>query len=79
MPVLPRLVVAVLAAAALSGCSGRPCDDLPALQAEREERRAAYAELVRSGAPPDATAAADEELHAFEGRVYDLEQTCARR
>ena len=74
-----RLAVLVLAAAALSGCSGQPCEDLPALQAEREDRRAAYAELVESGAGPEQTGAADEELHAFEGRVFDLEQSCDRR
>ena len=65
---------------ALTGCSGRSCDGLPALQAEREQRRTAYLELARSGtATPDETAAADDRLHAFERRVFELEQSCARR
>lgn len=73
------LLVVLVATASLSGCAGSPCDDLPALQAEREQRRAAYLELARSGAPVDETTRADEELHAFERRVFDAEQECAGR
>ena len=64
---------------ATTGCSGSDCDELPALQAEREERRAAYLELVRRGADDEETSRADEELHAFERRVYELEQSCEAR
>lgn len=74
------LLVPPLVAGLLAGCSGTPCGALPALQAERQQERAAYAELVRPGtAPADVTERADEELHALERRVYDIEQECASR
>lgn len=70
---------AVLALAALTSCSGVSCDELPGLQAEREQRREAYLKLAATDAPPEETGRADEELHAFERRVYDIEQSCAGR
>ncbi len=76
---LAAVLAALLTVASLTGCAGSSCDDLPALQAEREQRRAAYLELARSGAPVDETTRADEELHAFERRVFDAEQECAGR
>lgn len=72
-------LLSVLAVATASGCSGTSCDQLPALQAEREERRAAYLELARGDAGPEQTGRADEELHAFERQVYEIEQACAAR
>ena len=71
------LLTALLLLPLLTACAGQPCDELAALQAERDERRQQYADLVAPGtAPGDVTAQADEELHAFERRVYDLEQQC---
>ena len=59
---------------------GQPCEDLPALRAERDEARADYLQLVRSATvSPDETEEADGELHALERRVYDLEQGCEGR
>ena len=63
----------------LPGCGGTDCDALPGLQAEREERRAAYLELAGGGASAEQATDADEALHAFERRVHDLEQQCADR
>ena len=71
-----RLLAGALLLALTSGCAGSSCDELPALQAEREAERAAYLELARSGAPGDVTAEADDRLHALERRVHDLEQRC---
>jgi hypothetical protein len=69
-----------LLGALLTGCSGSSCDALGPLQAEREQRRMALQELIRGGsATQDELAAADDELHAFERRVHDLEQGCERR
>jgi hypothetical protein len=73
---LPVLLVAVL----LGGCAGQPCGDLAGLRAERDEARAAYARLVEPGsAASELTAKADEDLHALDRRVFDLEQSCAGR
>jgi hypothetical protein len=63
----------------LAGCSASSCDELPALQAEREQRREAYLKLAESGASPEEIGRADEELHEFERRVYDTERRCAQR
>ena len=71
-------LVAALAGSSIAGCSGTSCDDLDALRAEREQRRAAYLALAASSASPEETGAADAELHAFERRVYDLENSCAQ-
>ena len=70
---------AVVLLLGLPGCGGTDCDALPELQAEREQRREAYLELASSGASPEQTTEADGALHAFERRVYDLEQQCADR
>jgi hypothetical protein len=68
---------AIVGMTVLAGCSGSSCEELPALQAEREQRRAAYLALAeRRGATPEQTGQADEELHAFEQRVYDIERRC---
>ena len=77
---LPRTaLIAAVAAALLSGCSGTACDELPALRAERDAARADYQELTASGsATEEQTTAADEELHALDARVFDLEQSCER-
>ena len=70
----------LLPALLLTGCGGTPCDALPALQAERDAARQAYAELVAPGtASGEVTERADEELHALERRAYDVEQECAGR
>jgi hypothetical protein len=71
--------VGVVTTTVLAGCSASSCDELPALQAEREQRRVAYLELAESGASPEETGRADEELHEFERRVYDIERRCAQR
>ncbi len=60
----------------LAGCAGSSCDDLPALRAERDAARQDYLELSSGGAGDKVTAAADEELHALDARVYDLERSC---
>jgi hypothetical protein len=69
----------VVTTTVLAGCSASSCEELPALQAEREQRRAAYLKLAESGAAAEQTGQADEELHAFESRVYDIERRCAQR
>lgn len=72
-------MIAGLAAALLTGCSGTDCDELPALRAERDAARADYQELTSSGsATEEQTTAADEELHGLDARVFDLEQSCGR-
>ena len=76
LPFLALLLVAPL----LGACSGRPCGDLPALTAERDAARAAYARLVEPGtAPPEVTAEADDDVHVLDRRVYELEQACRDR
>jgi hypothetical protein len=73
------LLALVVAVAALTGCSGRSCDGLAAMQAERDDRREAHQELIRSGtASSTAIGEADDRLHAYERQVYDLEQGCGR-
>ena len=69
------LVGHVAVGAVLAGC-GSSCDELPALTTERDAMRAAYLELVRSGASPEETERADDRLHAVERQVFDLEQGC---
>jgi len=73
-------LAALLVAAFLAGCAGRPCGDLSALRTERDAARAAYTRLVEPGtASPEVTEQADTDLHALERRVYDLEQSCKGR
>jgi hypothetical protein len=73
------LLALLLAGTAVTGCSGRSCDGLAAMQAERDDRRKAHLELTRAATSTDADiAAADERLHAYERQVYDLEQGCGR-
>ncbi len=74
---LQRLLVLGLAVPLVAGCAGRSCGDLPELRAERDAARKAYVELTAGSAAAYVTEQADEELHALEGRVYDLEQSCA--
>ncbi|MCW2681486.1 MAG: hypothetical protein JWM62_2887 [Frankiales bacterium] len=76
---MTRLLTAALTAALVTGCSGQSCDELGALQAEREERRAAHTALIGTSASDGEIGEADDRLHAFERRVYDLEQSCERR
>lgn len=74
-----RALAAVALALWLPACSGVSCDDLPALQAERDVARADYEALVRSGTATDEqTTAIDDAVHDVERRVFDLEQSCAR-
>ena len=74
---LQRLLVLGLAVPLVAGCAGGACGDLPALRAERDAARQAYVELTAGSAAANVTERADEELHALEGRVYDLERSCA--
>lgn len=74
-----RILVVVALVLGLPGCAGTDCAALPGLQAERDQRRQAYLELASSGASPEQTTQADGALHAFERRVFDLEQECADR
>ena len=77
---LRRAVLLALLGSLLTGCGDSACEDLPRMQAEREAARAAYLELARSGsATADETAQADDDLHALERRVYDVEQQCEGR
>jgi hypothetical protein len=63
-----------------TACTGRSCDALPELRAERDTARADYLELVRSGEVTAAdTEQADDALHALEREAYDLEQECEGR
>lgn len=76
---LLRALVAVGLAANLTACTGSSCDDLPALTAERDAARDAYAELIASGAATtQQTEEGDARTHALDRRVYDLEQSCQR-
>lgn len=72
-----RALLAVVAASALPGCSGSTCGALPAL---RYERDAAPSGVRRPAAQrdgrPQGTEQADEDVHALDRQVYDLEQTC---
>ena len=75
-----RMLLPLLVALVLAGCGDSACDDLARMQAERDAARAAYLELARSGGATAAdTERADEELHALERRVYDVEQQCETR
>ena len=77
---LVRVLLPLLLGSLLTGCGDGSCDDLPRMQAEREAARAAYLELARSGTVgPAETAQADDDLHALERRVYDVEQQCRTR
>lgn len=72
------LVLASVAAALLTGCAGRSCDELPGLTADRDAARRDYLALARPGVSPvEVTEPADAELHEMERQVYDLEQRCA--
>lgn len=72
-------MILALATVLLPGCSGTDCDELDGLRAERDAARVAYQELTSSGnATEQQTTEADEELHALDARVYDLEQSCDR-
>ncbi len=75
-----RLVLAGLAVAGLTGCSGSSCGELPGLSQERDGLRTAYADLVESSRTGGATAegvdAAHDRMHALEERVHDLQQSC---
>lgn len=74
-----RTALVVLVATVLVGCSGTDCDELVGLRAERDAARTAYQELTSSGTATEAqTTTADEDLHALDARVYDLEQSCDR-
>lgn len=73
------LLTVVVAAAALTGCAGASCEQLPARQAERAEMRQDYLALLEQGGTPEQTTEADDALHAFEREVLDLEQQCADR
>ena len=74
------LPAALLVLAATAGCGGQDCDGLPALRAERDAARQAYAELVDAGsASADETAVADDRVHDLDARVFDAEQECADR
>ena len=70
-------VVCVLATTALSGCAGSSCDELPELRAERDVARAEHLDLIESGtATPTEIGDGDDELHALERQVFDLEESC---
>lgn len=74
---MPLLITSTL----LTGCSGRSCDELPGLQAEREAARQAQVERTKpgSGVPVEQQGEGDDALHELEGRVFQLEQECSGR
>lgn len=74
-----RLLLAVVVAAALTGCAGSSCEELPTRQAERAQLRQDYLTLLEQGGTPEQTTEADDALHAFEREVLDLEQQCTDR
>ncbi len=65
----------------LAGCGGQSCDELPALQAERDAARQQQIERTAPGSTlsEDEKGEADDALHELEGRVFRLEQECANR
>lgn len=68
---------AVVTVLLTTGCAGTSCQRLGALQAERDEARAQYLELVGSGtATAEQTSAADADVHNLDRRAFDLEQDC---
>lgn len=60
----------------LASCAGQSCDRLQQVLAERDQARADYLALVRSGASNAETERADGELHTIEQRAFALEQAC---
>lgn len=76
-PPLRAVIAAVLVLPATAACSSTSCEDLSALQAQRDAERAAYLKLVQSGASSEVAGAADDKLHELERRVYEAEQRCA--
>ena len=71
----------LLALSLLSGCSGgASCDDLTRLTAERDEARAAFAEVTKrieaGTAQQDELDAAHDVMHGLDTRVYELGQAC---
>lgn len=76
---LLRVVLAVAAVAAATGCSGQSCDRLGPLQAERDDARSAYSELVEAGrASDEELLSAHDGLHELEQRTHELERSCER-
>lgn len=72
------MLAAVAVAAAVSGCSGASCDELPRLRAERDSAREDFLQLGRSGAATlEESAAADDAVHELDRTVFDLEQSCS--
>ena len=76
-----RLLGPLLVAVLTAGCSGSSCDDLAALTAERDEARAAFAEVTKrieaGSATDDELDAAHDVMHDLDTRVHDLAQSCA--
>lgn len=77
MTVAAHLLAGTSLVLALAACTGASCEALPGLRAERDAARASYAELTGSGtAKADESERADEEVHALDRQVYELEQSC---
>jgi hypothetical protein len=76
-----RLTCAVvLAVAGLGACSGRSCDDLDDLRAQRDQARLEASESLKAPAGPDRDDKVErthDRMHSLERTVFDLEESCS--